>query len=381
MRLLRRILAVLIMAARRPPRSASRARAARRRSTAVGDRSSCPTSAGHDDLDRRRGASSAGASPACSMIDRSRFHDPRSDPLSAVAEGDVVVMCHPDRHAPLVEAIGRRRRLGRDRRRRLRRRPGSARRSVRSFESSGATRWSWEPRCPPACRACWPVTSPVSWRASTRSTSPSTARPVRRVPAATTGRCRDDRWHGTTATGSTTSAAAVASCAGFPSRSARIGLLPRRHRRPAAAARRVSRRHPDQRPPLGPSPRPLHRPAADAQPTSPRGRRRRAAGRAAWREPDGRHGVPDRRRRRAGRHGGGGDRGGVRHARRQDGRLPHGLVVAGDAGLADARGARSACRPSASACRSSPASRNAVLRDRTAGLGRCAGRARRRAWR
>lgn len=43
------------------------------------------------------------------MLDASqtRFHDPRTEMLT-IAEGDVAVLCHPDRHAPLAEEIGAR---------------------------------------------------------------------------------------------------------------------------------------------------------------------------------------------------------------------------------------------------------------------------------
>jgi hypothetical protein len=37
----------------------------------------------------------------------SRFHDPRSE-LLAVAAGDIAVLCHPDRHAPIAEQIAAR---------------------------------------------------------------------------------------------------------------------------------------------------------------------------------------------------------------------------------------------------------------------------------
>ena len=36
------------------------------------------------------------------------FHDPRLDTLSAISAGDAVVMCHPDRHAPLAEQLAER---------------------------------------------------------------------------------------------------------------------------------------------------------------------------------------------------------------------------------------------------------------------------------
>jgi len=36
-----------------------------------------------------------------------RFHDPRTESLP-VSEGDIAVLCHPDRHAPLAEAIAAR---------------------------------------------------------------------------------------------------------------------------------------------------------------------------------------------------------------------------------------------------------------------------------
>ena len=174
-------------------------------------------SAGHDDLDRRarHRRTAIGAPARCAAS--TRFHDPRTETLP-VAEGDVAVLCHPDRHAPARRGDRSARRLGRDRRRRLRRRPGSraARTPVRVARHDAGRR---APRCRRACRACWRVISPVNWRRSTRSTSRSTARPVRPAPAATIDRCRDARWRGTTATGPTTSGAAVVSCAGFPSRS------------------------------------------------------------------------------------------------------------------------------------------------------------------
>ena len=148
---------------------------------------------------------------------QTRFHDPRTESLP-VADGDIAVLCHPDRHAPLAEAIADARRVGRDGRRRLRRRPGSG--AARApFESRGHDVGRRRRARHRGCRVCWRVISPDSWRRSTRSMSRSTARPARRAPAATTNRSRGARWHGTTGTGPTTSAAAAASCVGFPSRS------------------------------------------------------------------------------------------------------------------------------------------------------------------
>jgi len=39
--------------------------------------------------------------------DQPRFFDPRTDDLP-VRAGDVAILCHPDLHAPLAEAIGER---------------------------------------------------------------------------------------------------------------------------------------------------------------------------------------------------------------------------------------------------------------------------------
>ena len=83
----------------------------RRHSTAAGAPSSCPTSAGNDELVMTIWIVGRGivGRRVARLLDPgvTRFHDSRSEQL-AVREGDIAILCHPGRHGPMAEAIGER---------------------------------------------------------------------------------------------------------------------------------------------------------------------------------------------------------------------------------------------------------------------------------
>ena len=228
-------------------------------------------------------ASSGGGWRGCSMRSEVRFHDPRLDPLPAIADGDLAILCHPDRARPAGA-----------------RRSGERGASVVTvgddFDDAQdllplgagvrAARHDARRRGGDVAGPVRPAGAPsrrATGDASTRSMSRSTARPARRAPAAITARCRAARWRGTTASWADYLGGSGRELCWFPEPVGAKDCYRADIADPLLLHAAFPRRVAHQRPTFGAPPRPFHGTAADAEPAPPGGRRRCAAGRGAWR--------------------------------------------------------------------------------------------------